>query len=282
MLKEIIEVNGNFSELAKKRFSCRTFDGNGVEEEKLNLVKKQIGKANESSGNFIAGIVDKHELKAKRFFTTGTYGMFKGDRFYIVGILNKKSEFDWVKYGFLMENIIIYLTQMGLNTCWIGGVFDRKGFGSELGIKEDELVPAIIPFGYCASKRTLRDKIVRWSAKGDKRKTFEKLFFIKENPENLSETKLKEVLENVRIAPSASNKQPWRFFIYKNRIDLYLKRDKLYSKLVPSADLQMIDMGIVSYHLWKSFSEIGVSGRWNLLKNKESFSSLQYIVSFIF
>ncbi len=282
MLEELIKVNGKFSELARKRFSCRTFDGNGVSEEKLNLVKKQIEKANESSENFRAGIVNKHELKAKKFFTTGTYGMFKGDKFYIVGTLKKESEFDWVKYGFFMENIIIYLTQIGLNTCWIGGVFDRKGFGGELGIREDELIPAIIPFGYCASKRTLRDRIVRWSAKGDKRKPFDELFFINEIPANISETKLKEVLENVRIAPSASNKQPWRFFIHKDRIDIYLRRDKLYSKLIPSSDLQMIDMGIASYHLWKSFLEIGMSGNWNLLKNKKSFPALQYIVSFIF
>jgi len=279
MFKPYLTINKSFSELAKERFSCRTFDGKGVEDNKLEELRKIIDKANKSFDFFRAGIVDKKKLKQKKFFTTGTYGMFKGDRFYIVGILKYQEPLDWVKYGYIMENIIIFLTEIGLNNCWIGGVFDRKGFGSEIGIKNDERVPAIIPFGHCAKKRSLRDKIVRWSAQGDKRKPFEKLFFINKKQSKISEIKLKSILENVRIAPSASNKQPWRFFVNDERIDLYLKRDKLYSKLIPSSDLQMIDMGIAAFHLEKSLEENGFKGIWKREKGLSQ-ENLKYIVSF--
>ncbi len=282
MLKEYIKIKKSFSELAKERFSCRTFDGKGVEKEKLEIIREAINSSNRKFKNFRAGIVNKDKLKAKKFFTTGTYGMFKGDRYYVVGILKLEEKFDWVKYGFFMENIIIYLTELGLNTCWIGGVFDRKGFGGEIGLKRGEIVPAIIPFGYCGKRRTLRDKIVRWSARGDKRKPFEKLFFIKEKPILSSEESIKKILENVRIAPSASNKQPWRIFIYENRAEFFLKRDKLYSKLIPFADLQMIDMGIAAYHFHKSAFEFNLKGKWIRDKNHNPAENLTYIVSFFF
>ena len=279
MLNSFVKIGGSFTNLAKKRFSCRTFDGEGIEEQKLNDIKNIFNKENKKFDFFRAGIVDKKILKQKKFFTTGTYGMFKGDRDYVVGILKYKQPLDWVKYGYLMENIIIFLTEKGFNTCWIGGVFDRRGFGGEIGIKDDERVPAVIPFGYCGKKRTLRDKIVRWSAQGDKRKPFEKLFFIEEDDNSINKNLIKSILENVRIAPSASNKQPWRIFYRNKRFDLYLKRDKLYSKLIPSSDLQMIDMGIAAYHLEQSAMEKGFKGKWVKEKNLEK-DNLEYILSF--
>ncbi len=279
MLNSFLEINGSFSKLAKKRFSCRTFDGKGIEEKKLNDVKNILNKGNKKFDFFRAGVVDKKNLKQNRFFTTGTYGMFKGDRYYVVGILKYKKTFDWVRYGYLMENLIIFLTEEGFNTCWIGGVFDRRGFGSEIGIKDDERVPAVIPFGYCGEKRTLRDKIVRWSAKGDKRKPFEKLFFIEKEGHSIDENLIKSILENVRIAPSASNKQPWRIFYKSRRFDLYLKRDKIYGKLIPSSDLQMIDMGIAAYHLEQSALEKGIKGYWKKEKKLRK-ENLTYIISF--
>jgi len=69
-----------------------------------------------------------------------------------------------------------------------------------------------------------------------------------------------ELLEAVRLAPSASNKQPWRLVITaESRIDLprahlYLQRTPGYgtglmSKFVKLPDIQMVDMGIALSHL---------------------------------
>ena len=200
-------LSKNFDYLVRKRYSCRTFNGNGVENEKISEISKKLVEINEKVKNIRFGIVNKKRLKGKKFFSQGTYGMFKGDLFYIVGLMTKKDISGWEKFGFYMENIIMFIESMELNTCWIGGVFDRKGFGSEIDIQSDEIVPAIVPFGYAARKRSLRDKIVRWSAKGDKRKKAEELFVFSSSLNSVLETEkeeLKDILENVRLAPSAS------------------------------------------------------------------------------
>ncbi len=281
----LYNLNNNFDYLVRKRYSCRTFDGKGVEKEKLDILKNKIEKINSELKEIRFGIIDKRILKSKNFFSRGTYGMFKGDIFYIVGAMKKNIPYGWEKFGFYMENLLMLAEDINLNTCWIGGVFDRKGFGSEIDVKDDEIVPAIVPIGYAAEKRTLRDKIVRWSAKGDKRKNSEDLFFFGDfsTPISLDNRKeLKEILENVRLAPSASNKQPWRFLFHSNnKLDFFIKRDKIYAKLIPSVDLQRIDIGIAIFHFLYSLKERGIEGKF--FNKKISFdNNFEYIIGFEF
>ena len=55
------------------------------------------------------------------------------------------------------------------------------------------------------------------------------------------------MLELVRWAPSAVNKQPWRLVLREGRFHFYLKHDKGYVSEVVG-DLQKIDMGIALCH----------------------------------
>ena len=45
----------------------------------------------------------------------------------------------------------------------------------------------------------------------------------------------------------------------------YLVRTPGYRRLVPSTDLQMIDMGIAMRHLEVSAKELGISGFWEMM-----------------
>ncbi len=208
--------------------------------------------------------ISRERLKQENLFTAGTYGMIKGARGYLVGMIIKNSERAFENFGYCMEEAIIHLTSLGIDTCWIGGVFDRKTFGRVLDIGNDEIVPAVIALGYSASRRTIRDRIVRWSSKGDHRKPMEQLFFDQnlETPlEMKPDSRLLPLLENIRLAPSASNKQPWRIIRDANSLHFYLNRDKLYSKLIPNVDLQRIDMGIALCHFEFSAGEAGIQFR---------------------
>ena len=75
------------------------------------------------------------------------------------------------------------------------------------------------------------------------------------------------MLEVVRWAPSASNKQPWRVVRGRKRWHFYLARTKGYGKglltsLVKLADLQRVDMGIAMCHFELAAREAGIEGRW--------------------
>jgi nitroreductase len=83
--------------------------------------------------------------------------------------------------------------------------------------------------------------------------------------------KFAELLEVVRWAPSASNKQPWRLVRSGADWHLYLERTPGYgqgalSSRLKMADLQRVDMGIAMCHLQLAAREQGLSGRWSMEK----------------
>ena len=76
------------------------------------------------------------------------------------------------------------------------------------------------------------------------------------------------VLEGVRMAPSASNKQPWRIVRRGRDWHFYLQRTKGYGKgsaifvMLRLADLQRVDLGIAMCHFELVAREHGLAGIW--------------------
>jgi hypothetical protein len=78
-----------------------------------------------------------------------------------------------------------------------------------------------------------------------------------------------EPLEMVRIAPSASNKQPWRIVRQDSRWHFFIQRTKNYRELALSrftgiADMQRIDLGIAMAHFETAAAEAGLVGTWQI------------------
>jgi hypothetical protein len=75
----------------------------------------------------------------------------------------------------------------------------------------------------------------------------------------------------VRIAPSASNKQPWRMLKDKNTklFHLFLQRTKNYPKMPFGIDMQTLDMGIAMCHFELTCRELAIEGYWQKLKSAE-------------
>jgi len=77
-----------------------------------------------------------------------------------------------------------------------------------------------------------------------------------------------EALEAVRMAPSATNKQPWRVVRRGDDWHFYLLRTRGYGKGSPFfkvlriADLQRVDLGIAMCHFELVARECGRAGRW--------------------
>lgn len=202
----------------------------------------------------------------------GTYGFIRGARAYIVGAI-PQGEKNLEDYGFLMEQIILYATDLGLGTCWLGGTFNKSNFAQKIAATDHETVPAITPIGYPAEKRSLRERLIRWGAGSKNRLPWENLFFQDTFDTPLTSAaagSYETALEMVRLAPSASNKQPWRIIKEKERncFHFYIQRTIGYQKnseRFKMVDLQRVDIGIALCHFQLTTQEKNLAGAWKIL-----------------
>jgi nitroreductase len=256
------------ADLVRARRSCRSFAAAAPEPGALSDIQScAAGAAAPFGGRPRFGLLDNETVRAENLFSAGSYGMIKGARFYLAVLVPRSEPRRWEDAGFAMEAAVLRATDLGLGSCWIGGVFDRKRFGRALGIGPGEQLPAVVALGLPAERRTLRDRLVRWSAGGDRRKPGCELFFAGGWGTALASEDAGawvEPLECLRLAPSASNKQPWRLVRRENAFHFFLSRDKAYSAMMPLADLQRIDMGIAMCHFELAALEQGLAGKWSL------------------
>jgi hypothetical protein len=172
-------------------------------------------------------------------------------------------------YGYILESKILHFTQMGLGTCWIGGSLRRSEFAKTIALKEDEVLPSITPIGYSKDGYNFRDNLIRVVAGSEHRKPWKELFFEEDFSRPITEEdagSFARVLEMVRLAPSASNKQPWRIVRQGNLFHFFLFRKDPEREHTPGIDLQRIDMGIAFCHFELSAQELGLQGKWLINK----------------
>jgi len=213
--------------------------------------------------------IDASDLDPGELKSLGTYGIITGARYFIAGIIKKSDDGPrlLVDLGYVFEKIILFLTDLGLGTCWLGGTFNKKGFSNKVTLKEDEIMPGVSPVGAISDKRTLKSSIIRTLAGSKNRKAWEKLFFSGSflNPLNKSDSgQYAEALEMVRIAPSASNLQPWRVIKEKERnvFHFFINRSKFYQRRSLYLNLQYIDIGIALCHFELTALELKLGGKW--------------------
>ena len=61
----------------------------------------------------------------------------------------RKGAGDLEDYGYLLEEVVLHATGLGLGTCWLGGTFTRSTFTSRFGgVGRDETIPAVVSIGY--------------------------------------------------------------------------------------------------------------------------------------
>jgi len=171
-----------------------------------------------------------------------------------------------------VERIILRATDLGLGTCWLGGTFTKSRFAKNIRVTSNESVPAVVSVGYAAEKPRGLDAMIRRGAGADARLPWEKLFLDSTFGVPISAESAGEYatpLEMVRLAPSASNRQPWRIIREGNAWHFYLQRTPGYRegglmRLMRIADMQRIDMGIAMSHFELTASELGLTGGWQV------------------
>lgn len=260
-------------EAIKNRGSVRTYSPKGLPSHILTEIRELLrDKVRPPFGSEIRlSLIDAKRLGDKDPKKIGTYGIIKGARYYIAGAV-KESKKHLEDYGYVFENIILGLTDMGLGTCWLGGTFNKSSFFRILDCSQEETIPAVTPVGYGIKKKSLIDKSLRFMARSDKRLPWERLFFDYDGDKALEKDKagkFLEALEMVRLAPSSSNNQPWRIFFdnkYK-RFDFFIN-----SRTSPLDDsfrtrLKRIDIGIAMCHFDSVLKVENIIGKWHTVSS---------------
>jgi len=272
-------------ELMKIRTSSRSYDKRPLEPEKRKQMEDQL--SSNKKGPFGPTVrfqlFDFAEGGQSQTENLGTYGVIKGTPSFIVGaVMNTDKAME--VYGYCMEKNILIATSLGLGTCWLGGMFKRSAFARKIGLSANEVMPAVSPVGYTAEKKTLTDSLFGFLARSRTRKPWQELFYHKNFNTHLGRHdagRYATCLEAVRLAPSASNRQPWRILREegKNTFHFYLRRAKMYTKASRRIDLQKVDMGIAMCHFELSAKELRLKGNWQDQGTRISSEDKEYIIS---
>ncbi len=255
-----MNINFSIEESVKKRYSVRNYKEQEVELDKRKAIESFVNSLDNPFGKKVNfHYLDNREMKDED--KLGTYGVIKGAMQYI-GTTIKLEPMALEALGYELEAVILYLAHLELGTCWLGGTFNRKGFAKAMNIEEDEIFPIITPYGYAATKKHMKEIVMRKMIKADQRKEWNQLFYINDFQTPLKKEKAGELevpLEMVRLGPSASNKQPWRILIKDNACHFYEYKQPGYSDSFPY-DIQRVDMGIAAAHFDFSVKEKGLKG----------------------
>jgi nitroreductase len=259
--------------IIRKRFSCRTYLDRPLSSdarERLldsmatlttgplgSTARFQLTAATDEDGDSLRGL--------------GTYGFIKGARAFLIGATTPAPK-NLEDFGYLMERLVLLATEMDLGTCWLGGTFTRSAFAQKIQATADEIIPAVSPIGYIADPARARNSELRRRIGSEQRLPWEQLFFRGTTGQPLTREETGEFalpLDMLRLAPSASNKQPWRVVKDGGAWHFYLKRTSGYNsgiahRLLKLPDLQRVDMGIAMCHFALTAAEMGLGGRWEV------------------
>ncbi|MFX0209799.1 MAG: nitroreductase family protein, partial [Candidatus Hodarchaeota archaeon] len=284
-----LKFSTSIIEIIQRRYSCRTYNMEPlVGKIKNNLIRfLQADRTSPIDGETRFELLEIPELDPKVKRLLGTYGFIQGAQNFIVGAA-QKSEYDLENFGYLMEDVILFATSLGLATCWVGGTLKRNNFAAQIDVTENETVPAITPVGYAAENRSKVDRLAHWAAQSKRRHPWENLFCEGDCQRPLTRERAGRYdspLEMIRIAPSASNRQPWRIIKENNCENFHffiLRKRSWYRRLLSWPDFPRIDLGIAVSHFNLTAKEQGLKGSWQFIQPEITIPTyLQYFISWI-
>ena len=260
------------TETIQKRRSVRTYTGEQLSKEHIAQIRQYIHQLQAPFGirariELISIHPDENPIKL------GTYGWIKGACDYLA-LVFEEAPFAETAAGYMFDQAVLFCTDLGLGTCWLGGSFSRSDFKKQIQLKTNEKLRIVSPVGYAGDKKSFIEKfIVNAEKKHASRKPFGELFFDRNFGAPLTESDagvFLTPLEMVRLAPSANNKQEWRVLLEDNTLHFYKK---------PYPMFDAIDMGIALCHFELTCQERGIAGKFEILNDFPTNDSLKYVIS---
>ena len=261
----------NIRETIRKRISIRHYESRPVPEDVLQAVVKsgENSVALDDSIRVRFHLIEEGKLVAARMtYLTGARFLFGSAPHFIIATSEEKPLF-MLNTGFRMEQMILFATQQGLGTCWVGGMFTEERIGAFLGLGKGERVIVLTPLGYPDTSfygRAAHDIIELGAMNFGWRKSLSQIASGTEwgSPLETEGKELLEALECARLAPSWVNAQPWRFLLTGREIIAVADAKGRYSSVRDGKHYYRLDVGIAMSHFFLAAKEMGWSGSWQV------------------
>lgn len=147
--------------------------------------------------------------------------------------------------GYCTQRALLEMTALDLGTCWLGHLANRERYAADLGLEEGLGVRALVAWG--------RPRVKSNSLLSGKRVLPGKLAVFDDNCRD--SMPWRAVLEAVRWAPSAINRQPWRLWFTTEAVHLYSTSKLLARGYTP------IEMGIAFCHIELACKQLAIPGK---------------------
>jgi nitroreductase len=244
----------------RQRVSVRSYGDRSVGPTLLERLLALSGTADRLTGVSprIALVSGVEQTRRVLTYMIGSYGLVHNPPHLLVGVMPEESDAARLDLGYVLEQVVLEATRLGLGTCWVTGSYDAQRAGDAVGLAAGEVAAAVCALGYPAQARWGRfhSRTVRRLAGGHRRKPLTDIVFSGRwgrpwTPGDADPT-LVTALEHARLAPSATNRQPWRFVVRPEYVALVL------------AQSAPIDGGIVMAHFALASAALGRDGRWEV------------------
>ncbi|MEO0107738.1 MAG: nitroreductase family protein [candidate division WOR-3 bacterium] len=249
-------------EIILSRRSCRSFDQSPVLPEARAILQ---AACTELTSGLLAeparfAWLDLHSQDRKL-----SGGLIRNASGLLVGGV-QASRLAYTSYGYLMEQLVLKATDIGLGTCWVA-LFARE-LVSEFGPGPNDVCPAVVAVGNLPDRVSFRDRIIRAAARSDGRKPWSELFFRERDGSALNRSQAgtyAPALDMLQLAPSAGNSQPWRVIkaVSAPVFHFYVRPTPHRYEKHP---LHEVDIGIAACHFELGARASGLAGRWQVLE----------------
>jgi hypothetical protein len=192
----------------------------------------------------------------------GFYGNIKNAPSFLAFIGDMSDPNVQEKMGYTGEGIILEATSLGLGTCWVALTYNSKSVSPMIKLAGTEKLLAVSPVGYTVEKWTFEEKMFTGFGVMHKRKPLSSMVTGIEEPQWPKWARA--AAEAARLAPSATNRQPWNFTIGKDSIIISIK-----STGVEFNVSKRLDCGIAMLHVELGALSCGIRGDWELLKKPQ-------------
>lgn len=233
-----------------RRKSVRRFDMTPLSQEKLDQLQDFIRNIKRLDENIITEFSVQSEKEVSSLFA------IKAPQY--LSLYSEKKGSYLINAGFILQQVDLFLSASGLGSCWLGVAKPNKDAAQS---REGLEYIIMLAFGNPA------EPVHRTSIDQFKRNSLTEISSIKE---------AEELLEPVRLAPSAANSQPWFFSgdtqeIVVSRKKLNLVKAQIYGKM------NVIDVGIALCHLWLSAEHQGKAVEFDLTEGGKAPGGYEYM-----
>ena len=205
------------SEAILQRHSVRSYENRDIEPDIVGLIEEKIRELNKAGNLHLQFIRDAGNTYNKLLTRAAGLGSAPS----VIACVGAESDDLERRVGYYGEKLVLYLQQLGLNTCWTG-MFNKKNIHAEIGDKERIVIAIAVGYG-------------KNQGKPHKSKTAEQVTTGKQDRPEWFQNGVRMAL----LAPTAINQQ--KFMIRLNEDDTvdYIDKGGVFSQ---------VDIGIIRCH----------------------------------